>query len=107
MNYKMILTVIVLTVMLNTGDYFIKLATKTHNLLYLWATALFWVASIPGWYYTMREENLSLICMLFAVVSLITTTIIGIILFNEKLSNTEWVGFTLTLISMYLLSSKL
>ena len=107
MNYKMILTVIVLTAMLNTGDYFIKLATKTHNILYLWVTALFWVASIPGWYYTMREENLSLICMLFAVVSLITTTMMGMILFDERLTNIEWIGFTLTLISIYLLSSKL
>ena len=108
MNYKMLILVALLTWMLNAGDYFIKLATKhSHPILCLCLTALLWVASIPGWYYTLVKMNLALLGMLFATLSLITTTAMGIFLFDERLSGSEVCGFVLALAAIALLSNKL
>ena len=108
MNLKILIPVILLTAMLNIGDYFIKVAVQSNNKIsYLLLAALFWVSAIPMCYYTLTKENLSLVGMLFAVMSLIGTTLIGIFIFNERLSITEWVGFALTIIATFLLSSKL
>lgn len=108
MNYKMLMLVVLLTGMLLAGDYLIKFSVKSsHIVLFLILAALFWVASIPGWYYTLLEENMSLIGMLFSVLSLIGTATIGIVMFGEKLSGTEWLGMAFGLISTILLASKL
>ena len=108
MNYKMLCLIAVLTWMLNAGDYFLKLATKgNHTVFCLCMTAMLWVASIPGWYYTLLKTNLALVGMMFATLSLLTTTAMGIFLFNERLGGAEYIGFALVLISIVLLSNKL
>lgn len=108
MNWKMLAAVIFLTGMLLAGDYLIKFSVRSsHVVLFLFLAGLFWVASIPGWYWTLLEKNMSLIGMLFSVLSLIGTASIGILVFGERLSGVEWLGMALGLAATILLAGKL
>jgi len=100
--------IVFLTAMLLLGDYFIKYSVKSNfTNQFLIIAGLCWVLSIPGWYYTVLEHNISLVGMLFSVLSLVGTASIGIIFFSEQLNATEWLGLALGIISTILLASKL
>lgn len=108
MKIVMIFVVLFLTAMLLAGDFLIKTATKSqHAVVLLCLAAIFWTVSVPGWYYTLLGRNLSLVGMLFSVVSLIGSALIGIFLFGETLSAREWLGLVLGVVSAVLLASKL
>lgn len=108
MNNWILLLVVFLSIMLLTGDYCIKYAVgKSNWLMFLVLAGLLWCASIYGWFYTLKENRIAIVGMLFSVVSLIGTVLIGIIGFHERLSITEWVGLAFGIISAILLSGKI
>jgi uncharacterized membrane protein len=108
MNFYMAVLVVFLTGVLLAGDYLIKSAVKSHHAVALLiVAAMLWVLSIPGWFYTLHGRNLSLVGMLFSVVSLIGSAMIGVLVFGETLSAKEWVGLVLGIVSAILLASKL
>ena len=108
MTIYIILFTIFLTGMLLGGDYLIKYSTESsHTIRYLIMAAILWVASIPGWYYIVRNHKIAIVGILFAMFSLIGTTLIGVIGFNEKLTNYEWLGIGLAIVSTLLLTNKL
>ena len=94
--------------MLLTGDYLIKYAsTCICYVKYLVMASIIWCLSIPGWFYVVKDHREAIIGALFAVFSLIGTTLIGIIGFDEKLNNYEWLGLGLAIISACLLGNKI
>lgn len=100
--------VVVLTGMLLTGDYLIKSATIVRSpVVMLVLAALIWSASIPGWYLVNKTSRIAILGAMFAVISVIGTTMIGVVIFREKLSVLEWVGIGLAIVSMMLLSRKM
>jgi len=108
MSIKTFLLVVFLTGMLLGGDYLIKFAVGSkHTIWYLIFAGILWCSSIYGWYYTVKDHRLAIIGMLFSVLSLIGTALIGTLLFNEKLSMTEWFGFVLAIIACILLTGKM
>lgn len=93
--------------MLVTGDYLIKYSTTiNHPIIILIFTAILWTISIPGWYYSVKEERLAIVGMLFSLFSLIGTTVIGLSIFGERLNIIEWVGFGFAIIAIILLTNK-
>jgi len=108
MSIWFIIFTIAMTGMLVVGDYLIKYATVGHNkVLLLVIAAVLWTLSIPGWYCIVRDHRESIVGALFAVFSIIGTTIIGIYGFDEKLTTTEWAGIGLAVISALLLTNKI
>lgn len=108
MPYWIIALVILLTGLLLAGDCFIKAATtKSNPIYYLVIAGTLWISSIYGWYWTVKEERLAIVGTLFSVLSLIGTAILGMTIFGETLSNKEWFGVGLGVISIFLLSGKL
>lgn len=108
MNIKMFFIVVFLTGMLLTGDYLIKAAVKdAFPISLLFLAMIFWSVSVPGWYYALLDHNISLIGMLFSVLSLVGSCLIGMFFFNERLSGIEWLGLFFGIVSTFLLASKL
>ena len=100
--------VVFLSSMLLLGDYLIKYAVgKSNYIFFLILAGVSWCLSIYGWYYLLKENRLSIVGMLFSVISIIGTVIISITFFNEKLTYLEWIGFGLAIISALLLSGKI
>lgn len=108
MNIGIILLTVFLTGLLLAGDWLIKYATVSSSYFkYLIIAAIVWVISIPGWYYVVRDNREAIIGALFAVFSIMGTTLIGVYGFNEKLSTTEWTGIGFAIISAILLTNKI
>jgi len=108
MNIGFIILLAFLTGILLSGDYCIKSATQSScPVRWLLLASFMWVASIPGWYYTMIKERISIVGILFSLMSLVGITLIGIICFKEHLSVKEWIGFGMAVISTILLAGKL
>ena len=83
----MFLLVVFLTALLLFGDYLIKLSVGSKFTVYLLILAgVVWCSSIYGWYCTVKENRIAIIGMLFSVLSLIGTPMIGIFCFNERLT---------------------
>ena len=107
MSGWMFLLVVFLTAMLLTGDYIIKFATTSqYPVIALMIAGLFWCLSIPGWYYTVKDERLAIVGMLFSVLSLVGTVLIGMVCFGERLNMKEWVGFCFAVAAAIMLSGK-
>lgn len=107
MNTYLLILTVAMTLILLCGDYAIKKATQVTNPeLLLWFTAVLWVLSIYGWYYIVRTERESIVGAMFSMLSLVGTVLIGIIGFNEQLTTKEWVGFSLGILAIVLLSGK-
>ena len=99
--------VIFLSAVLLAGDALVKQATvsKQYGLCVL--AGVLWVASIPGWYYVVNGHRLAMTGAVFAVVSIVGTTLIGIFAFHEKICASEWLGLVLAVASMVLLARKI
>ena len=103
----MMFLAIALTLETLVADYMIKIAIGHKQCQWLLAGAfIIWGVSVYGWYYILKYERVSITGIVFSVVSLIGITLMGIVLFDEKLTTSEWVGFTLALIATFLLGAK-
>lgn len=97
-----------LTGMLLIGDYLIKYATiSDHPIRLLIAAGVIWCLSIYGWYCINFQERLVILGLLFALFSMIGTTLIGMLGFGERLNVQEWIGLVLAIVATLLLSKKM
>jgi drug/metabolite transporter (DMT)-like permease len=107
MNVGYLALNILLTLMLLTGDYLIKFATTSQTpIRFLIGAAFMWTASIYGWYCVVAQQGMVVTGILFAMLSLIGTTLIGIVSFGEKLNMQEWAGFILAILATALLVKR-
>jgi drug/metabolite transporter (DMT)-like permease len=103
-----LLLTIAMTSLLLAGDFFIKSSTQSsHPIKLLFIAAILWVSSIPGWNYLLTQHKLAVIGSLFSIMSVIGSLLIGMFCFHENLGSREWIGCSLAIISIILLSSKL
>lgn len=108
MNLGILFLTIFLTGVLLAGDYCIKWSVgSSHKVAFLVMAGFLWCSSIYGWYITVKDERIAIVGALFSVLSLVGTILIGIIGFNEHLTLKEWVGFSLGIVAVILLSGKL
>ena len=102
------LVLTLMTLMLLAGDYFIKYATISNRpILMCIIAAVLWVATVPGWYYVTNGHKIVITGALFAILSVLGTTCIGVCFFNEKLSTMEILGLMFSGASIFLLVKKL
>ena len=107
MNVLMMALITFFTAMLLGGDYLIKAATVSPEPIRLLVyAALVWMGSVYGWYYILQGEKIAIVGMLFAMLSLIGTTLIGMLGFGEKLDIKEIIGLVLAIASTVLLANK-
>jgi hypothetical protein len=84
-----------------------KYATMVKNpIVFLLLAAGVWAISIPGWYWVLRIEKFAWTGMVLSMMSIIGSILIGLLIFHEKLSMTEWMGLGFALLSLFLLSNK-
>lgn len=102
-----ILLVAIFTFMLLAGDWLIKYASTIEKpLIPLLLAAAIWSLSIPGWYYVIKNERMVIVGLLFGLMSIAGTTLIGMIAFKERLSISEWIGLALTVVATILLTKR-
>lgn len=107
MNIFILFLVVLFTGILLGGDYLIKAATiSPEPIRLLFYAVLLYGVSVFGWYYILLDQKIAVIGMLFAMLSLIGTTLIGIFGFGEKLEIKEIIGLILAMISIVLLVNK-
>lgn len=100
--------VVFLSFILLLGDYMIKYAVGKPNwFVFLIIAGVLWCSSIYGWYYTVKENRIAIVGMLFSIISLVGSVLIGIFAFNEKLTMTEWMGLAFGIMASILLSGKI
>jgi multidrug transporter EmrE-like cation transporter len=99
------LAIIVLSVLGAVADSFIKIAGQRSpaHLMWLGLGALFYVLSVPGWFFVMRKVPLSVVGALYAASTVLLLVGIGVVGFHERLSATEVLGVTLALMAIMVL----
>ena len=88
------------------GEYFSKLYTNASvkTGLLLFAIYFVYTSGTFAWMGVMRNNNqLALMATIWSVATLATGVILGVVVFKESLSLTQWIGITLAFISTYLL----
>ncbi len=85
------------TVLEVVGDIFFK----KH---WLWSGMFFYTAGTFFWAYALRLGELSKLIVVFSVLNLILAVFAGLLIFNEQLTATQWVGVGLGVASVVLLS---
>ena len=108
MDGLVILVVVFMSLILLLGDFMIKYAVGKPNwFVFLIIAGALWCSSIYGWYYTVKENRIAIVGMLFSIISLVGSVLIGVLFFNEKLTVTEWVGLAFGITASILLSGKI
>ncbi len=77
-----------------------KFSTVIYILLACSAGVLAWLPAI------LQKNQLSIVGTLWAVLSLLTTILIGLIIFNEKLNLTSIIGIIFAILAVILLSKS-
>ncbi len=88
------------------GDILIKEATLRRALTgwpWLLAGGLIYGLTAIGWFYVMRQEELSIIGALYAVTVVIALFFVGALFYKEKITAIELVGLALGLASIAIL----
>jgi len=107
-TYIAIGIVIALSLLGVTGDYFLKIASDSHNSLktYSFFFGLFVLGSTAfGWVYTMKYLKLATIGVIYSVSTVVLLALVGVIFFQESLNPYEIVGILLAIASLVLLSA--
>lgn len=89
------------------ADYFLKRASESPNAFqspYFFTGAAIFAASSFGWVHVLRHVKLAAIGAIYSVVTVIGLAIVGLAIFNESFSTTEWLGLSLAITSLILLS---
>lgn len=101
-----ILAITGVTALTAIADAFFKIASEREQpLLNLYFALGFvhYAASSFGVVYLMRHIKLTSFGIVYAVVDVILLALIGVLIFRERLTSTEWIGIGLGMISLYLL----
>ncbi len=89
------------------GDYFIKLSgngSKYISYPYFFTGMAVYALTAIGWFYTMKHIKLSSLGIIYSLTTVILLTIIGVLLFREKLNIYDIVGIVLGITSIFILA---
>lgn len=86
------------------ADVFIKKATVSWNLRAYVLGCLFYIATIPGWYFYMKGTKFATCGMLYSTLTNTLLFLLGISYFNESVSFRQWLGLGFGAASVILLS---
>lgn len=98
---------ILMTAVTILGDYLTKQASLQPGFegwKFLATAALFWGASVFGWFFVFRNMKVSNVAVLYSMSGVIMLTLLGVIVFKEKLSGFEVLGLGMALCSLILLA---
>lgn len=104
-----VLVVIGLSVIGVMADWFLKLASQAEIPLrspWLMAGAVAYAATALGWVYVLKHLKLASIGGIYCVSTVLLLTLLGTVVFREKLSATELAGVVLAVISLILLGRQ-
>ena len=102
-----ILVTLVFSVIGVVGDYFLKLASSIDNpakSIWFYVGFVFYASTAFGWVFVMKHLKLATIGVLYSVTIILLLALMGIVLFNEKLSSYEIIGIVMAIGSLILLS---
>ena len=91
------------------ADWFLKLASQEDNPLrspWLVAGAAIYAATALGWVYILKHLKLASIGGIYCVSTVLLLTVLGTVIFRERLSATELVGVGFALVSLALLGRQ-
>jgi len=87
------------------GDYFLKLAGEsTFKIWFFTAGMLVYAVCAFGWFYAFRHMKVSTIAGLYGVATVILLTVMGVVVFHERLSAPEIAGLGLAIGAIVLLA---
>ena len=89
------------------GDYFLKVASgkaSAFTSLEFVAGAAFYALSAGAWVLVMKHLPLSTIGVLYADISLIVITLLGVVVFGEKIGVRELLGIAFAIAALSLMS---
>lgn len=96
-----------ITTMTILGDYCIKLATHRDTGLrsawFLFGALLYGLPAI-GWFFLMKSHSLAMIGVMYSGATLILLTMLGYVMFNEKLGLREILGLSLAIAAVIVMS---
>lgn len=102
-----ILTTVLLSLCGVVGDYFLKLSSSQKDVLWnKWFVVGFVLLASTsfGWVTVMKEMKLASLGAIYAVSITILLAGTGTIFFRERLTSSEWLGLTLAVVSLLLLT---
>ncbi|KKR05979.1 MAG: hypothetical protein UT34_C0001G0019 [candidate division WS6 bacterium GW2011_GWF2_39_15] len=105
--YLKILTVLIVTVFVVIGDVLLKnsiSAVGTKKVLYILGGIIIYIISAFGFQRMYKVMEFSNSGVIYAVISVVLFTAIGLFLYHEKVTPYEVLGIVLALISVYLMS---
>ena len=86
------------------GDIFLKKwAIHDLGLIGFGIGAITYLCATLLWATSLQSESLAKAGIIYGVISLLVGVIAGLVLFHEKLSSINWLGFILALISIVLI----
>ena len=91
------------------ADWFLKLASQAENPLrspWLAAGAAVYAATALGWVYSLKHLKLASIGGIYCISTVLLLTVLGTVIFREKLSATELAGVGLAIVSLILLGRQ-
>lgn len=91
------------------ADWFLKMASQSDNPVrspWLIAGAAVYAATALGWVYVLKHLKLASIGGIYCVSTVLLLTVLGTLVFREKLSATELAGVVLAVVSLILLGRQ-
>jgi multidrug transporter EmrE-like cation transporter len=89
------------------ADYFLKRASESPNAFqtpyFITGAAIFALSSF-GWVYVLRHVKLAAIGAIYSVVTVVGLAAVELVILNEPFTKTEWLGLSLAISSLVLLS---
>ncbi len=105
--WSSLLILAIITTMTILGDYCIKLATNRDSGLqsgwFIFGALLYGLPAV-GWFFLMKSHSLAMIGVMYSGATLILLTMLGYIMFNEKLGLREVLGLSLAIAAVIVMS---
>ena len=123
LNVKLLLQILLFVLLLATGNVLWKYGlvqmggfmtedkTMTQSLRGLffcpqmWAGAFFYVVGTLYWFTILSRENLSYVYPMVSI-GYVITALAGVVLFNERIVATGWIGMAIVLVGFVVLSIR-
>lgn len=88
------------------GDYFLKRASLQDYPVKKWEFLVgfaVYASTAFGWLFVMRHLKLGTIGVVYSVSMIVLLTLVGVLVFRESISRSEWVGLVLAIAALFLL----
>lgn len=108
MHRLVVLTMVVaLSLICVLADYYLKRAADSAHLIinryFVTGTALY-AASAFGWVFVLRHAKLATIGAVYSVILVVGLALLGVLVFRESLTPTEYLGMGFAVVALVLLS---